>query len=50
MFLIGDPAECLMEFGRQVQADLVARQSLYLDLAKRVWSPTLIQSVMEDTP
>ena len=29
-------------------ADLVARQALYLDLAKRVWSPTLIQSVLEE--
>jgi len=24
MFLIGDSAECLMEFGRQVQTDFVA--------------------------
>jgi len=26
-----------------------ARQTLYLDLAKHVWSPTLIQAVMETT-
>jgi len=30
------------------KADMVARQALYLDLAKRVWSPTLIQSVLEE--
>ena len=30
------------------KADLVARQALYLDLAKRVWNPTLIQSVLEE--
>ncbi|MCA1810229.1 MAG: hypothetical protein LC725_12405 [Lentisphaerae bacterium] len=32
------------------KADLETRQALYFGLAKRVWSPTLIQSTLEDTP
>ena len=30
------------------KSDLKARQALYLELAKRIWSPTLIQSVLEE--